>query len=144
MGNETVSGTLRAQSKSMHHPARVMHDEFAPSASVGEERSLRRNRTRYARRVLIIGILLAGMIAGAIAQLLLGRASSRIDWTMALVAGLTGSFVGGLLFSLIAGDGLDLRPSGIIGSILGAVIVTGIWIRVDKTKAEEARITRRR
>jgi uncharacterized membrane protein YeaQ/YmgE (transglycosylase-associated protein family) len=31
--------------------------------------------------------------------------------------------VGGLLFSLIAGDGLALRPSGIIGSILGAVIL---------------------
>jgi hypothetical protein len=31
-----------------------------------------------------------------------------------------------LLISLIAGDGLDLRPSGIIGSLVGAVIVTAI------------------
>ena len=31
--------------------------------------------------------------------------------------------MGGLLFSLLAGDGLALRPSGIIGSILGAIIV---------------------
>jgi uncharacterized membrane protein YeaQ/YmgE (transglycosylase-associated protein family) len=94
--------------------------------------------------VLILGILLFGMIAGSVAQLLLGRDSSRIDWTMALVAGLSGSLVGGLLFAIIAGDGLALRPSGIIGSILGAVIVTAIWIRADRTKAEEARITRRR
>ena len=46
---------------------------------------------------------------------------------MALVAGLAGSFVGGLLASLIAGDGLALKPSGIIGSIVGALIITAIW-----------------
>ena len=46
---------------------------------------------------------------------------------MALVAGLVGSFVGGLLISLIAGDGLDLRPSGLIGSFVGAVLVTLAW-----------------
>ena len=43
------------------------------------------------------------------------------------MSGLVGSFVGGLIFSLVAGDGLELRPSGIIGSILGAVIVTALW-----------------
>ena len=50
-----------------------------------------------------------------------------IDWGMAIVAGLVGSFVGGLLASLIAGDGLEFRPSGFIGSIIGAVIVTLVW-----------------
>ena len=49
---------------------------------------------------------------------------------MALVAGIAGSFVGGLLSSLLAGDGIDFRPSGIIGSIVGAVIVTLVWIKV--------------
>jgi uncharacterized membrane protein YeaQ/YmgE (transglycosylase-associated protein family) len=48
---------------------------------------------------------------------------------MALIAGLVGSFVGGLLFSLIAGDGLKIRPSGIIGSFVGALIITAIWQR---------------
>lgn len=46
---------------------------------------------------------------------------------MAVVAGLVGSFVGGLLSSALAGDGLALRPSGIIGSLVGAVIVTATW-----------------
>jgi uncharacterized membrane protein YeaQ/YmgE (transglycosylase-associated protein family) len=32
---------------------------------------------------------------------------------------LIGSFVGGLLVSLLAGDGLSFRPSGIIGSLVG-------------------------
>jgi uncharacterized membrane protein YeaQ/YmgE (transglycosylase-associated protein family) len=77
--------------------------------------------------VLILGIILFGMIVGAAAQLILGRERGRFDWTMAFVAGIVGSFVGGLLVSLLAGDGLSLRPSGIIGSIVGAIIVTAIW-----------------
>jgi uncharacterized membrane protein YeaQ/YmgE (transglycosylase-associated protein family) len=77
--------------------------------------------------VLIIGLILFGMLIGAGAQLLLGRSTRSIDWGMALVSGLVGSFVGGLLFSLVAGEGLELRPSGIIGSLIGAVIVTAAW-----------------
>lgn len=67
------------------------------------------------------------MMIGALAQFILGRGGQRIDWTMAFVAGLVGSLVGGLLFSLISGDGLALKPSGLIGSIIGAIIVTAIW-----------------
>jgi uncharacterized membrane protein YeaQ/YmgE (transglycosylase-associated protein family) len=77
--------------------------------------------------MLILGIILFGMVVGAGAQLILGRTRGGIDWTMAIVAGLVGSFVGGLLISLLAGDGLDLRPSGIIGSLVGAIIVTALW-----------------
>ena len=32
-----------------------------------------------------------------------------------------------LLASLLAGDGLAIKPSGLIGSIVGALIVTGVW-----------------
>jgi uncharacterized membrane protein YeaQ/YmgE (transglycosylase-associated protein family) len=77
--------------------------------------------------VLIIGLILFGMIVGAVAQLILGRSTKGIDWGMAFAAGVLGSFVGGLLISLIAGDGLELRPSGIIGSLAGAVLVTLAW-----------------
>ena len=38
-----------------------------------------------------------------------------------------GSFLGGLLVSLFAGDGIAIRPTGLIGSILGAIIVLAIW-----------------
>jgi uncharacterized membrane protein YeaQ/YmgE (transglycosylase-associated protein family) len=77
--------------------------------------------------MLILGIILFGMLAGAAAQLILGRASGGINWPLAFGSGLVGSFVGGLLASLLAGDGLALRPSGIIGSIIGAVVVTAGW-----------------
>lgn len=77
--------------------------------------------------MLILGIILFGMVIGAGAQLILGREGGSIDWTMAIVAGLVGSFVGGLLASLLSGDGIELKVSGIVGSIIGAVIVTAIW-----------------
>ena len=77
--------------------------------------------------MLILALLAVAMAAGWIAQLIVGRSHGRTDWTEALIAGFLGSFVGGLLASLIAGDGLNLRPSGVIGSILGAVIITAVW-----------------
>ncbi|HET7349822.1 MAG TPA: GlsB/YeaQ/YmgE family stress response membrane protein [Marmoricola sp.] len=89
--------------------------------------------------MLILGIILFGMLIGAGAQLLLGRSRTGIDWTMAIVAGLVGSFIGGLAISLLSGDGLDLRPSGIIGSLAGAIIVTAAWRWWDgRNKAKTA------
>jgi uncharacterized membrane protein YeaQ/YmgE (transglycosylase-associated protein family) len=77
--------------------------------------------------MLILGIILFGMVVGAGAQLILGRSTSEINWPMAFASGLLGSFVGGLVVSLLAGDGLELRPSGILGSLAGAVLVTLAW-----------------
>ena len=50
--------------------------------------------------MLILALLVSGMAIGAVAQLLLGGNLYRVDWQMALIAGLVGSFVGGLLVSL--------------------------------------------
>jgi len=77
--------------------------------------------------MLIIGLVLFGMLVGAAAQLVLGTSRKGVDWATAFVAGLAGSFVGGLLASLLLGDGLQLRPSGLIGSFVGALIVTAAW-----------------
>lgn len=77
--------------------------------------------------MLILGLILFGLLVGAAAQLILGRGASGVDWGLALGAGLVGSFVGGLLSSLLAGDGLELRASGIVGSLVGALIVTMAW-----------------
>jgi len=77
--------------------------------------------------MLILAILVAGLFVGWLAQLILGSNSRNVDWGIAIVAGFGGSLVGGLLFSLIAGDGLALKPSGFIGSLVGALIVTAGW-----------------
>jgi uncharacterized membrane protein YeaQ/YmgE (transglycosylase-associated protein family) len=78
--------------------------------------------------VLIMTIILIALATGWVAQLILGRTRpGKNNWAEALAAGFIGSFVGGALFSLIAGDGFDIKPSGIIGSIVGAVIVLAVW-----------------
>ena len=77
--------------------------------------------------MLILGLILFGMLVGAGAQLIMGKSTKGIDWTLAFVAGLVGSYIGGLLISLLSGDGLQLRPSGIIGSLVGALLVTAGW-----------------
>jgi uncharacterized membrane protein YeaQ/YmgE (transglycosylase-associated protein family) len=93
--------------------------------------------------MLIIAIIVGGIFFGWIAQLILGRRGNRIDWGEALIAGLIGSFVGGLLISLLSGDGLAIRPSGIIGSIVGAVIVTAILAKVRPARPVPSRASRR-
>jgi uncharacterized membrane protein YeaQ/YmgE (transglycosylase-associated protein family) len=81
---------------------------------------------------LILTIIVVGLIAGALARLLVpGRQDLSIPMTILL--GIVGSFVGGFLGYLIfgqdSGSGL-LQPAGIIGSVIGAVIVLLIWTRV--------------
>jgi uncharacterized membrane protein YeaQ/YmgE (transglycosylase-associated protein family) len=90
--------------------------------------------------VLILAIIGMGMALGAFAQWILGRKGvGKTDWTMAFIAGIGGSFVGGLLASLIAGDGFAIRISGILGSFVGALIITAIWQAVNRRQRRDER-----
>ncbi len=78
----------------------------------------------------IIGLLIIGLIAGFIARALVpGPDPMGIVGT--LVLGIIGSFVGGFLGALLFGKDLDtegwFQASGIIGSILGAIVVLLIY-----------------
>lgn len=90
--------------------------------------------------MLILFMIIWGMVIGWIAQLILGRTGGMRgnNWAEAIVAGIVGSFVGGLLVSLISGDGIELRPSGLIGSIVGAIIVLAIWGAIRGRSARRA------
>ena len=88
--------------------------------------------------MILLFILVWGMFAGWIAHLILAR-NQPINWAELLVVGLAGSFVGGLLISLLSGDGLALRPSGILGSIIGAVILLAAWQAVRPAARRRAR-----
>ncbi|GAA3044224.1 hypothetical protein GCM10010528_24520 [Gordonia defluvii] len=82
--------------------------------------------------LIVIGVILFGMIVGGLAQLILGTAKvTTIDWSLAFFSGIAGSFVGGLLHSLITGQGFAIRPIGLIWSLVGAIIVTAgyVWYR---------------
>jgi uncharacterized membrane protein YeaQ/YmgE (transglycosylase-associated protein family) len=87
--------------------------------------------------VLILAIIVFGMALGAVAQWILGRDGGTTDWAMALIAGIAGSFVGGLLSSLIFGDGLAFKPSGVIGSLIGALLITFVWQQVRRRRAPQ-------
>ena len=84
----------------------------------------------------IIVLLIIGAIAGFLARALVpGRDSMGIIPT--IVLGIVGSFVGGFLGALIFGkDALEglLQPSGIIGSIIGAVIALVVYNAVTGRK----------
>jgi uncharacterized membrane protein YeaQ/YmgE (transglycosylase-associated protein family) len=81
---------------------------------------------------LIVTMLVVGLIAGTLARLLV-PGKQHLSIAMTIVLGVIGSFVGGflgyLLFHKDAAEGL-LQPSGIIGSVIGAVVVLLIWTRV--------------
>jgi uncharacterized membrane protein YeaQ/YmgE (transglycosylase-associated protein family) len=81
---------------------------------------------------LIVSLLIIGLIAGAIARLLIpGRQDISIPATIAV--GILGSFVGGFLgYALFHHDAQDgfFQPSGIIGSVIGAMIVLLLWMRM--------------
>lgn len=85
----------------------------------------------------LLGLLLWGIAIGWIGQMLLGRARKpgRYDWYQALIAGAVGSLVGGVLGSLLMGEGLELRVGGVVSSIIGAVIVLLIWNAVRARRA---------
>jgi uncharacterized membrane protein YeaQ/YmgE (transglycosylase-associated protein family) len=78
---------------------------------------------------LIIYLLVIGVIAGYLARLLVPGPDPMGFWaTVAL--GVIGSFVGGFIGYAIFGEDLDqgaLQPSGIIGSLVGAVIALLVY-----------------
>ena len=77
----------------------------------------------------IIGWIIIGLIAGAIARWLM-PGPDPMGWLGTIVLGIVGSLVGGTLLNLIFGGGLELSAAGILGSILGALIVLYVWRRM--------------
>jgi uncharacterized membrane protein YeaQ/YmgE (transglycosylase-associated protein family) len=90
---------------------------------------------------LILTILVVGLIAGAIARLLV-PGKQHLSIPMTIVLGVVGSFVGGFLGYLLFGkDSAQgfLQPAGIIGSVIGAVIVLVIWLKVGGRNSVRSR-----
>ena len=90
----------------------------------------------------IIVLLIIGAIAGFLARALVpGKDSMGVIATVLL--GIVGSFVGGFLGALLFGkdafQGL-LQPSGLIGSVIGAIIALVIYNAVTGRKRTHSRV----
>ncbi len=79
----------------------------------------------------IIGYVIFGLVAGALARLLVpGR--DPMGWLGTLLLGLAGSLVGGFLADLVFDD----ETVGLVGSVVGAVLVLlayNAWARKEQT-----------
>ena len=82
----------------------------------------------------IIVLIVVGAIAGFIARALVpGKQSMSIGMT--IVLGVIGSFVGNLLGSLIfEPHEFRIGTSGIIGSIIGAIVVLLIYVAATRNR----------
>ena len=84
----------------------------------------------------ILYLLIIGLIAGFLARALVpGRDPMSVGQTLML--GIVGSFVGGFLGCAIFGADFDegaFQASGIIGSIIGAILVLLLWRAVTGSR----------
>ncbi len=76
--------------------------------------------------LFILGFVVIALVAGYVANYLVGKGKGFQQWEM-FVAGIIGSFVGGTLLNLIFEGDLDVSISGLIGSVIGAIIVLAVW-----------------
>ena len=78
----------------------------------------------------IIVLIVIGLIAGFIARAVIpGKQAMSV--VMTIVLGIIGSFVGNLLGSLLfSPHRFEFGTAGLIGSIIGAIIVLGIYVAV--------------
>jgi uncharacterized membrane protein YeaQ/YmgE (transglycosylase-associated protein family) len=86
----------------------------------------------------LIWMLVVGLVAGLIARAIMPGKDS-MGWVMTIVLGIVGSFVGGFLINAVmhndATGTSDFQPTGLIGSVIGALVVLGIWHLVRRRRA---------
>ena len=78
--------------------------------------------------------LIVGLIAGFIARALV-PGPDPMGLVGTLVLGLAGSLVGGFLGNLLVDGSVDIEASGIIGSIIGAVVALLVYRGVSSRSA---------
>jgi uncharacterized membrane protein YeaQ/YmgE (transglycosylase-associated protein family) len=84
----------------------------------------------------LLYMLIVGIVAGFLARLLVPGRDPMGFWATVLL-GIVGSFIGGFLGYVLFGTDLDegaLQASGLIGSIIGAVIALLIYRAVARSR----------
>ncbi len=83
----------------------------------------------------LLGFILFGFIVGLLARAIMpGR--QAMGFIMTTVLGIAGSFMGGFIASLFSRrSAMELTSSGIIGSIIGALILLALFESVQRRRS---------
>ena len=74
----------------------------------------------------ILGWIVFGLVVGALARLILpGRQSMSL--VMTILLGVAGSFVGGLISSLVFGGEIGFHATDFLWSLIGAVVLLAVY-----------------
>ncbi len=88
----------------------------------------------------VMYLLVVGVIAGYTARLLV-RGTDPMAWWQTILLGIVGSYVGGfgayVLFGWDEDEGF-FQPSGLIFSILGAIVALLIWRAIRRRSSKGA------
>lgn len=74
----------------------------------------------------ILALVVIPLAAGYVANFVVGKGKGFEPWEL-FVAGIIGSFVGGLIINLLTGDGIEITITGLAGSTVGAIVVLAVW-----------------
>ena len=90
----------------------------------------------------LLGLLLVGLVAGAIGRLLV-RSPARLGFWGTILLGIIGSYAGGSLGALLFHDKFDIRKaSTIIGAIAGTVVILAVWRAAMGSRGRSKRLMR--
>jgi uncharacterized membrane protein YeaQ/YmgE (transglycosylase-associated protein family) len=86
----------------------------------------------------LVWMFVVGLIAGLIARALMPGAD-RMGSLMTIGLGIVGSFVGGFFINAVTHNDTsatpDFQPTGLVGSVIGALVLLGIWHLMRKRAA---------
>jgi uncharacterized membrane protein YeaQ/YmgE (transglycosylase-associated protein family) len=87
----------------------------------------------------LLGLLLLGLIVGAIARLFV-RSPTRLGCLGTAILGIIGSYAGGTLGSLLFHDKFDIRKAAtFVAALAGTIVVLAVWRTIDRGRG---RLTR--
>ncbi len=87
----------------------------------------------------ILIFIVIGMVAGWAASLLIRRDKYPSDWGLLFLIGVSGSLIAGIVVNLLMGEGLRIRPGGVIGSIAVASLLLWLYTRAQNRGQERRR-----
>ncbi|RAE31800.1 GlsB/YeaQ/YmgE family stress response membrane protein [Burkholderia multivorans] len=89
--------------------------------------------------MVVIGWIIVGLLAGALAKLILPGKQAG-GWISTIILGVIGAFVGGLLFGLFGGKGIGAVFSdpwswgSFFIAVIGAILFAFVWGLITKNR----------